>query len=488
MKKKHNQIDILQEKQVIEGELINSPHGKVVYFGIDPTYSSLHLGHLLLLNTASILENEYKLIIIIGDYTSLIGDPSGKNKERKLLPSSLIEKNSLFIERQIKNFFNFTHLEKDYKQFLINKRINIYPPLTRIKTNSLQKQVYKILSLHKWKEKQGKEEDIEKLLENYQNLAGHPISKFKIIRNSSWYKKMPLMKFLRKIGKHFTLAELMAKKMIKERMKTGISFSELSYSLMQAYDFYYLNKKFNCWGQIGGSDQRTNITGAIDFIRKKLPNTKKEKAWGITIRLLTDSSGIKLSKTNVNDKRNKNQIWLDPSLTSSYELYQFLFNRDDKEAKNFLYLLTPFRKYLLDKILTLHQSYPQEKVMQILLAEIILIRIHGIKELNKVNKINEIVFDKVFPSLDDLKLLIQLLDKKHIFRLEKSNQICLLSLLVQSKMTKSKKKAREFIKNGAIKINGKIFKKYSITAQTIEDIFLVKVGKTDFFLVEITSN
>ncbi|MGB9726532.1 MAG: tyrosine--tRNA ligase [Minisyncoccia bacterium] len=386
----------------------------VLYYGIDPTGKSLHLGHLLHLITLKRFLNEgHKIILVLGGATGLIGDPSGKSEERPLLGKKVIQQNIVKLTKQLQNFFKS---EKTKERLLI--------------------------------------------LNNYQ-----------------WYSQFKLLDFLREVGKNFTVSYLLAKESVKNRLEIGISFTEFSYNLLQAYDFYYLYKKFNCELQIGGSDQWGNITSGIDFIRK----LENKEVFGLTLPLLTSSGGEKWGKSTGKG------VWLDKKLTSPYSLYQFLFNTSDNDASRFLKYLTFLTKEELVNLEKKHFRQPEKRLAQKTLAFLVTKLVHGKKEALEAEKISQALFYGNIKSLSEKELEIALKDLPTFVLKQKDDKISLIDLLVLSKISSSKREARQDVSNGIIFINDLQFKKIeSIIEKSLclfKKYLIIKRGKKNYFLV-----
>ena len=235
-----------------------------VYLGTDPTADSLHVGHLAPIITLKRLQDHgCKPYLLIGGATGMIGDPSFKNAERVFLDSEIIKKNVEGLKKQVARFLDFD------------------------KNNS--------------------------------NCA-------EVVDNADWYSKMNVIDFLRDAGKNITVNYMSAKESVKKRIISGMSFTEFSYQILQAYDFYYLHNKYGINLQIGGDDQWGNITSGVDFIRKKI----SQEVHAFTIKLITKEDGTKFGKTE------SGTVWLDSAKTSPYEFYQFWINRTDEEVVKYI--------------------------------------------------------------------------------------------------------------------------------------------------------
>ena len=242
------------------------------YNGFDPTAKSLHIGNLIPILGLKRLQNfGHTPIIIIGGGTGMIGDPSGRSDERNLLSKEKLQENLLGIRKQLELFLDF---------------------------------------------------------ENKKNPA-------QIINNSEWLSKINLIEFLRETGKFFNINTMLNKDSVQNRIsrEDGISFTEFSYQLLQAYDFWYLFQHYNCNFQMGGSDQWGNILSGIELIRKKNPS-QKHKAHGITYPLLTTSNGEKFGKSI------EGAVTIDSNETIPYKLYQYFFNTSDKDVLNYIKIFT----------------------------------------------------------------------------------------------------------------------------------------------------
>ncbi|MGB9763534.1 MAG: tyrosine--tRNA ligase [Minisyncoccia bacterium] len=386
----------------------------VLYCGFDPTAESLHVGNLLLIITLRRFQlNGHQPIIIVGGATGMIGDPSGKNEERPLQTKEIIKKWDKKIKKQLKQFLDFK--TKDNPALLLD--------------------------------------------------------------NFSWHSKINFLDFLRNIGKHFTVAYLLAKETIKKRLESGISFTEFSYSLLQAYDFYYLFKKYNCELQIGGSDQWGNITSGIDLIKTL---TKKE-VFGLTLPLITTSSGEKFGKSS------GKAIWLDKKLTSPYQFYQFWINTPDSEVIKLLKYFTFLTTEEIDKLEQSLLKEPEKREAQKTLAFEITKIVHGEKEAQKAQKISRALFYNEIKSLNKKELEIATEDVP-VYHTERKN-ISLVDLLVLAQISSSKRQAREDILKKSISINGEIISDLNINLLDLKPLFnkylIIRRGKKNYYLVDL---
>ena len=349
--------------------------GKIkAYIGFDCTAPSLHVGSLMQIMCLRLLQKYgHQPIILLGGGTTLIGDPSGKDETRKILTKKEIEKN-------IKN------IESVFKIFLKSK-------------NSKTKPVF--------------------------------------VNNYSWLSKLNYINFLREIGKHFTINKMLTFDSVKLRLEReqSLSYMEFNYMMLQAYDFYELNKRYKCILQIGGSDQWGNIVNGTDLIKRK----EKKLAYGLTTPLLTLSSGAKMGKTE------KGAVWLNKKMLSPYNYWQFWRNTDDKDVINFLKLFTDLD---LDQINNLENNNQDINKLKILLANETTAMLHGIKAA----KDSEVTAQKTFGDKSIGKELPTVKIKKS----EITNGINIFDLVLKTKLASSKGEIRRMIKNNGLKINNEV--------------------------------
>jgi tyrosyl-tRNA synthetase len=292
-----------------------------LYCGFDPTGDSLHVGHLM----GQLTLRRFQLaghhpIALAGGATGMIGDPSGRSSERNLLTREQLNHNIACIKAQLSRLLDFS------------------AP---------------------------------------QNAA-------RLVDNADWTAPFTFLDFLRDVGKHFSLNVMLAKDSVRSRMEGdgGISYTEFSYQLLQAHDFYHLRKTFNCELQIGGSDQWGNITAGTDFIRKKLAAT----AWGWTFPLITKSDGTKFGKTA------SGAVWLDPQQTSPYRFYQFFINTEDAKVCEYLRKFTFLPREEIEPLEVAHAANPGAREAHKALAREVTTLVHGADALAAALKASEILF------------------------------------------------------------------------------------------------
>ena len=234
------------------------------------------------------------------------------------------------------------------------------------------------------------EKNIKGLTEQAKKIFG-----FEVVNNWDWTKDINICDFLRDYGKYFNVNYMLAKDHVKSRMEVGITFAEFSYMLLQAMDFYYLYKNYNCELQVAGSDQWGNITSGIELIRKKLD----KEAYGMVMPLVTDSTGKKFGKSE------GNALWLDENKTSSYELYQYLINLEDSMIIDYLKKLTFLRKEEIEEIEKKNNEHPEERIAHKALAREIITDLHGEESYLEAVKIAESSFSGDIKNFTEKEIL-----------------------------------------------------------------------------------
>jgi tyrosyl-tRNA synthetase len=361
---------------------------RTLYCGFDPTADSLHVGNLVpLLALRRFQMHGHHPIAVAGGATGSIGDPSGKTQERQLLTREVLNANIASVKEQLRKLLDF-----------------------EVKTNPAR-----------------------------------------LVDNASWTAGVSYLDFLRDIGKHFSVNMMVAKESVRARMEdreTGISYTEFSYMLLQAFDFYHLFKEYNCEMQIGGSDQWGNITAGIDLIRKKLGKT----AFGLTLPLIMNADGSKFGKTATG------AIWLDPKRTSVYRFYQFWINTDDRDVVRYLKFFTFMPREKIEEFQKKHLENPGAREAHTALANSVTKLIHGAESQENAYKASFILFgldlEGIAPGVFDL-----ILDEVPNKEIEKSKLdgtgIPLAELLVHAGLCPSKGQARKDIEGGGVYVNNK---------------------------------
>lgn len=299
-----------------------------------------------------------------------------------------------------------------------------------------------------------------------------------MVNNYDWNGKMDLVTFLRDYGKYIGVNYMLAKDTIASRLETGISYTEFTYTILQAIDFFHLYKNHNCKMQIGGSDQWGNITSGLELIRKMSP--EGEKAFGLTIPLVTKADGTKFGKTE------SGAIWLDPEKTSPYEFYQFWINTADADVVKYLKFFTFLTREEIEVLEKSVEVEPHLRKAQKALAEEMTRLIHGEESLQQAIKITEALFSGEVKDLsaDEIK---QGFKDVPSFSYNSSEEMSLVDLLVEAKISPSKRQAREDIQNGAVYINGErntdIQYILSMKDRIEEQFTIIRRGKKKYFLI-----
>ena len=376
------------------------------YIGFDCTAPSLHVGSLMQIMCLRLLQKYgHQPIVLLGGGTTLIGDPSGKDETRKILEKKIINKNI----KSIQNIF--------------------------------------------------------KIFLNPKNKKNKPI----FVNNYSWLSKLNYVNFLREIGKYFTINKMLSFDSVKLRLEReqSLSYMEFNYMMLQAYDFYELNKRNNCILQMGGSDQWGNIINGVDLIKKKI----KKDAYGLTTPLITLASGAKMGKTE------KGAIWLNKEMLPPYEYWQFWRNTGDKDVINFLKFFTDIE---IDKINNFKNNNTDINKLKILLANETTSMLHGSKAAEESEKTAQETFTNKSIGKNLPKVSIE--GKKII------DGINILDFILLTPLASSKSEVRRMIKNNGLKINNEIIsdEKKILNQKNFDDDGVMKVshGKKQHIVVE----
>ena len=264
---------------------------------------------------------------------------------------------------------------------------------------------------------------------------------FEVVNNYDWLKDISFIDFLRDYGKFFNVNYMLQKDIIARRLDEGITYTEFSYMIMQAMDFWYLNKHRNVELQVAGQDQWGNITAGIELIRRK----EGKEAYGFTMPLLTKSDGTKFGKTN------GKAIWLDINKTSAYEMYQFFINSEDTKVIDYLKFLTFLSKEEIEELERKNQEAPHLREAHQALAREVITFIHGREAYEEAVKISKALFSGDIKSLTAKEVEMGFGDLPSI---NLHDNLTLVDALIEALLAKSKREAREFIQNGAVSING----------------------------------
>ncbi|XP_011637874.1 LOW QUALITY PROTEIN: tyrosine--tRNA ligase, mitochondrial [Pogonomyrmex barbatus] len=307
-----------------------------VYAGFDPTADSLHIGNLLILmNLLHWQRAGHQVIALVGGATGLIGDPSHRKSERIEMEKYLIEENVKSITKNIETIFN------NHENYLWKKKKEALKPLI-------------------------------------------------IVNNLKWYTDVNVIEFVRSIGKYFRMGTMLGRSSVQSRLNsdTGMSFTEFTYQVFQAYDWLQLMKNYKCRFQIGGSDQMGNIMSGYDLITK---STKKE-VYGITLPLITAEGGKKFGKSLLN------AVWLSPTKSSSFQLYQYFIRTKDSDVEKFLKLFTFIPLNNITEIVDAHMKDPEQRQAQKLLAQQVTLLVHGEDGLLAAKRASAALYDKSIES------------------------------------------------------------------------------------------
>lgn len=320
-------------------------------------------------------------------------------------------------------------------------------------------------------------ESYETIQKNYIKLRNQVERIFgcETVNNYDWVKEIDMISFLRDYGKHFTVNYMLDKDKVKKQLENGLSFTEFSYMIIQALDFKHLYETKNVTLQVAGSDQWGNITSGIELIRKTLGI----EVYGMTMPLVLDEQGNKIGKSE------GNAVWLDKEKTSSYTLYQYLLNTDDKVVINHLKKLTLLSKEEIEKLEISNNNEPHLREAHKALAKEVITDLHGEEEYQKAVKISRVLFSGNLKELSKEELKDAFMQMP-TFKVDGNRNI--VDLLVEAGICSSKREAREFVNNNSISVNGEkindvefvISKENAIT----DNMTVIRKGKKKYFIIE----
>ena len=394
------------------------------YIGFDPTADSLHIGSLVqILILMHFQKSGHKPIVLIGGATGMIGDPSGKSSERNLLTKEELDKNIKGIKSQLSKFLNFDSKEK-------NSAV--------------------------------------------------------ICNNNDWFDKINLIDFIRDTGKHLTVNYMVAKDSVKKRLskdsKDGMSFTEFTYQIIQAYDFYHLFKNHSCLIQMGGSDQWGNITSGTELIRKKTG----KKVFALTCPLITKADGSKFGKTE------QGNVWLDRNRTSPYKFYQYWLNISDEDAFKYIKIFTFYSEDEIIEFIKVHKKEPHLRSLQKIISSYLTELVHSKEDLEKSIIASNILFGK--STSKDLGLLdentfLDVFDgvpKSNLSLSYLNSNPKINDFLFESGFFSSKSDINRAVKENSISINKEKINfdfKLSESILICKKYILVQRGKKNYFLI-----
>ena len=391
------------------------------YVGIDPTADSLHIGHLVSIMLLKHLQMAgHKPLAVVGGATGMIGDPSFKAAERKLLTVDEVQHNVSCIRQQLSKFLDFDN----------------------------------------------------------------PVNGAEICNNYDWMKDYLFLDFIRDVGKHITVNYMMTKDSVKKRLETGLSFTEFSYQLLQAYDYLVLYRTKGCRLQMGGSDQWGNITTGTELIRRM----EGGDAFALTCPLITKADGTKFGKTEGGN------VWLDPAKTSPYKFYQFWLNCSDVDAARYIRIFTLLSREEIEECERQAAEAPEKRILQRALAKDITCRVHSQHDYDMAVSASELLFGKgtteQLNSLDrDLMLTVfEGVPQFGVSRATIESGVSLIDLAAETGMFASKGEIRRELKQNSISVNKvKVGEDCRLTTSDILSCgsILIQKGKKSYYLLNV---
>ncbi len=393
-----------------------------LYCGFDPTADSLHVGNLVpLLALRRFQLFGHHPIAVAGGATGLVGDPSGKSAERQLLTHDSLAANIAAVKKQLAQLLDF----------------------------------------------------------------GAPANPARLVDNATWTAPVSFLDFLREVGKHFSVNMMVAKESVRARMEdreTGISYTEFSYMLLQAFDFYELRRQFNCELQIGGSDQWGNITAGMDLCRKKLG----AHVFGLTLPLITNADGSKFGKTVAG------AVWLDPRRTSVYRFYQFWIRTDDRDVVRMLKFFTFLTREEIEELERQHLQQPEARAAHKALARSVTDLIHGPQATAEALRASDILFGGELAGISEATFqdIVGEVPTKPVEKAKLEGAGApLAELIALSALSSSKGQARKDIEGGGIYLNN-LRETDPLRAVTANDFLfgkylLLRKGKRNYVVLTI---
>src|SRR5690349_2949921 len=395
------------------------------YAGFDPSAASLHVGNLVpIMALVHLQRSGHRPIALVGGGTGLIGDPSGRASERQLLTLEQVEANVRGIRSQLARFLDFDDASGNGRGAIL-------------------------------------------------------------VDNGDWLHGLPTVEFMRDVGKHFTVNYMLQKESVKARLDGGISFTEFSYMLLQAYDYLELHRRYGVLLQLGGSDQWGNITAGIELIRR----TVGAEAHAATLPLVTTASGAKFGKSVAG------AVWLDPSLTSPYEFYQFWLNVDDRDVGRYLRYFTLLAREEIESLDQATQERPERRDAQQALAREMTSRLHGEDALRAAVEVSSFLFGGLEPtSLSGAALQVLSAEAPFVEMRESDigdpQGLDVLKMLVASGLATSNGAARRLLEQGGISVNKRKLasqERYVPTSGTLLEggYVILGKGKRDYAVVRV---
>lgn len=384
----------------------------VIYCGFDPSASSMHVGNYVMISLLMRFQRAgHKIIALVGGGTGMIGDPSGKSKERNLQTPEALAANTAAIKAQLERFLDLSDPNKG-----------------------------------------------------------------EIVNNYDWLGKMNVLDFLRDYGKYFPINYMLSKEIVASRLEAGISFTEFAYQILQSVDFYKLHHEKGVAIQVGGNDQWGNLTSGLELIRKL--DGDKEEAEALTCRLITRSDGKKFGKSE------KGALFLNPELTSPYQLYQFFINTTDEDAVRYLKVFTFLSHEEIEAIAKDHLANPGMRIAQKKLAYEVTKDIHGLEAAEEALKMSNVLFSGEVQTLNE-KEIEELLGS---LKVKVEEGINLVDLLIKVGAATSKTQARTFIVQNSVLVNGKKAtdptQVFTIADAMFSKYLIIRRGKKNWYLAE----
>ena len=392
------------------------------YIGFDPTADSLGVGNMVQIMTLVHFQRAgHKPIALVGGATGMVGDPSGKSAERNLLVLATLNHNLESQKAQLAKFLNFDCGE-----------------------NSAE-----------------------------------------IVNNYDWFKEFDFLGFIRDVGKHMSVNYMMAKDSVKNRLETGMSFTEFSYQLIQGYDFYHLWKNNGVKLQMGGSDQWGNITTGTELIRR----LGRGSAHALTTPLIKKADGTKFGKSEGGN------VWLDPKRTTPYAFYQFWLNAADSDAENYIKIFSIESRETIEALIAEHAEAPHQRKLQKALAEEITVRVHSQEDLENAQAASEILFGKATEDQlrrldnDTLMSVFEGVPQHELSAAALEGGLDIVDALAEvTTIFPSKGEARKMVQGNGVAINKtKVTVNKQLTSEDVVagNLILVQKGKKNYYLVRV---
>lgn len=350
---------------------------QTIYCGFDPSAGSMHLGNYVMISLLKRFQLAgHRIVALVGGATGMIGDPSGKSKERNLQTKETLEANTASIKKQLERFLDFSNPESGI-----------------------------------------------------------------VVSNYDWLGNMTMIDFLRDYGKYFSVNYMLSKEIVKSRLEEGISFTEFSYQILQSIDFYHLHHAYGVNIQLGGNDQWGNLTSGLELIRKI--DGEDEPAEVITAYLILRSDGKKFGKSE------KGALFLDPNLTSPYQMYQYFMNVPDEDAIRFLKIFSFLPKEEIENVAREHFSAPGARIGQKKVAFEVTKDIFGVEGAEEAVRMTQALFSGDVSALSEKQIEELFSDKTKL-----EGELMLEDILIQLGAATSKREARTFAEGNSVLVNG----------------------------------